>query len=212
MVSTAYSACLDPDGTSKRKPVFYHATGDILYHYVYTDPGSGQTPYYTVEVDYTKAYHYKSTMDSSRNQDNIATIEKSFSGDNNGYGPGTNGWMVDENEALAMVGEFKNDSLVSIKSGAIQNLLKQNVAIVIEQPVIYNELTNETWGFCDLYATTKGEKVDPEDPNSGYSYNYSDLVKLDTDKIYSYFGATFQADMDARKTAAGLEVVILSSE
>jgi hypothetical protein len=184
----------------------------MLYHFVYTDPGSGQTPYYIVEVNYTKNYHYKSTMDSSRDQENITTIAESFSGDNNGYPPGTNEWMVDESEALDKVGAFQNDVHISIKSGPIQSLLKQNVAIVIEQPVIYNELTNETWGFCDLYATTKGEKVDPEDPNSGYSYNYSDLVKLDTDKIYSYFGATFQADMDARKTAAGLEVVILSSE
>ena len=211
-IGAAYAACLDINGLSKRKPVLYHSTGEMIYENILTDPGFGQTPYYTTSVIYSKNYHYKSTMDSSRDQENITTIAESFSGDNNGYPPGTNGWMVDESEALDKVGAFKNDVHISIKGGPIQSLVKQNVALIVEQPVLYNAVNDEVWGFCDVYVTDKGVKVDPDNPNSDYVYNYSDLKKLDSQKIYGYFETTHQNDMDERNTAAGLEVVILSSE
>jgi hypothetical protein len=60
-----------------------------------------------------------------------------------------------------------------------------------------------------LYASIDGVPTDPDDPNSLFEYDWDDLVPMDMDKIFEYFGTSFDADLADRKTSAGIQVSIL---
>lgn len=211
-VGVVYAACMDDSEVSKRKPTLYHSTGEIAYVFDYFGAEIQSESTYTVTVDYTKDYHYKSTFNSLRDSNDVISVEVNYSGSDRGYILGTPEFAHDSGEAIEVFNEFKTDVHVSIKVAPIQNIRKDNIAIVIEQPVIYNNDNDNVWGFCDIWATNQGTLIDPDEPGLGYEYDYLDLAKLDTDKMYEYFGTTHSDDMDDRQTSAGLEVIVFSIE
>jgi len=73
----------------------------------------------------------------------------------------------------------------------------------LEQPIVIDiDDKNNRWGFSDLYIGA-GELIDGD-----YFYKFTDLKQVNMSALYAVFSKSFDDDMVARGTNAGLVVSI----
>lgn len=167
----------------KRRACFFYQDGNWNYYQSGVDR----------EVSYEKKISYRSGINPDDSAEDVTEVT---------------GACASYSCEYSILNEYNNDSKFST-AAPVKAMLKDELAFVLEQPVVYNEQTGETWGFSKLYFTTDGAKPDEL---SDYEYDWEDLVLMDMDAIYSAFGTTFNADMASRHASAGLTAYLFSSE
>ena len=217
ILGSVFVGSLSTDGLSERRPCYYYSTGQISYYedsvlndYLGIPPTD--TSSYSYTYSHEKNYNYKSYVDNDNSQIGVVTREGAAS--YSGTLPVLQGWRPTSiyEDAYALVEEFEDNSDVITKTGPVSCAVSNDVAIVAEQPVVYDNIEDEAWGFCKLYFSTDKTPIDPGDPDTEYTYDWADLIELDTAAIFAAFGTTYQDELESKKTAAGLYVTIFTQE
>jgi len=168
----------------KRRPCFYYFDG--AWHY--RESGVDR------EASFEKKLSYRSTINPDDSAEEVTTVV---------------GACASYTCEYSTLNDYNGSGGFRVASSPVRAILKDELAFVLEQPVVYNEQNGEAWGFSKLYFTMDGAKPDPA---SDYEYEWDDLILMDMDAIYSAFGTTFEADMASRHQSAGISVDLFSSD